>query len=60
MARWFDTADPDTLMPYARRPDNYLILCCGDPYSAWCAILDGWGFMGGYARSRLISSPKER
>ncbi len=58
--RWFDTADPDTLMPYARRPDNYLILCCGDPYSAWCAILDGWGFMGGYARSRLISSPKER
>jgi hypothetical protein len=56
--RWFDTAEPDTMIPYVRRPENFIILCCGDPYSAWCAVLDGWGFMGGYAHSKLITPTK--
>jgi hypothetical protein len=56
--RWFDTAPPDMLIPFARRPDNYFVLCCGDAYSAWSAVLSGWGFMGGYRRSRLITPPK--
>jgi hypothetical protein len=52
--RWFESAGPDTLVPFVRRPDNYLILCCGDAYSAWGAVLDGWGYMGGYAHSKRI------
>jgi hypothetical protein len=52
--RWYDTAGPDALIPYVRSPDNYLIVCCGDAYSAWCAVLTGWGFMGGYAHSKPV------
>jgi hypothetical protein len=56
--RWFDTAPPEMMLPFARRPDNYFVLCCGDAYSAWSAVLTGWGFMGGYLRSRVIVPPR--
>jgi hypothetical protein len=53
--RWFDTASEDTLLPLVRRPENIHVLCCGDAYSSWCAVLTGWGFMGGYAHSKIIN-----
>jgi hypothetical protein len=56
--RWYDTAGPDTMIPFFRAPENCLILCCGDAYASWGAVLSGWGFMGGYAHSKPVGPIK--
>ncbi len=52
--QWLNGADDAMLFPLIRKPENYIIICCGDVYRAWSALLAGWGYMGGYAHSRPI------
>ena len=56
MPQWLKAADETMTLPLVRRPENYQIVCCGDAYSTWGALLIGWGYMGGYAQTKPIRS----
>jgi hypothetical protein len=51
---WLDLEDPATMVPAARRPEDIHIIVAGALTMDFCAVLGGWGYMGGFAVTRGI------
>ncbi len=50
----FRNAPAGTPFPLVRKPENYQIFVAGDSYASFAALLVGWGYMGGYAQTKMI------
>jgi hypothetical protein len=46
--------DDATMMPVLRKPEHLLLTVAGGLQATFCACIQGWGYMGGWATSRPI------
>ena len=54
--KWFDVSEETALVPVVRRPENIHVVVAGGRGVGFCAVLPGWGFMGGYAVTKRIAA----
>jgi hypothetical protein len=52
---WFNLAAAHKAVPLVKRPEDYIIICCGDAYRVFGALLGPWSSLGGAAHSRIVS-----
>ncbi len=50
-----DDLDDTTMISVLRKPEHLLVTVAGGLQAAFCACIQGWGYMGGWATSRPIS-----
>jgi hypothetical protein len=51
---WFNLADAHKPIPLVKKPEDYIILCCGDAYRVFGAVLGPWSSLGGAAHSKVV------
>jgi hypothetical protein len=52
---WFNLADPQMPVPLVKKPEDYIIICCGDAYRVFGAVLGPWSSLGGAAHSKVVT-----
>lgn len=60
--KWVNFADPNAMVPAVRRAEDIIIVVAGGwgAGAGFCAVLHGWGRIGGLVHTRRIERPKRR